>query len=302
MAGPTRASTSCSPAVELDGDEDVVAELREALARAGISGLANDGCPSARATLERDGESIRIVFDDAYGRRTTRSVLETATASSLIESWVRTDTTSSLLALPPAPTPSPAAQPEPTHDVAPSPTHRPERPSVPSGSLDLRLEAAQGTDGSLWGGVAVAGCVTLGPLCAGALARTSKDSRLRGDSHRLESDRIGAEVLLTGGWPIELGAVRFMPGAGVGLGWTRISRKNPYVPGDSADVDSGGLRAEAFVLASLPVSRRLSLSLGAAASISPVAHANSFFDDQVELAGEPRGLLRLSLGVSFVSP
>ncbi len=292
---------SCAPAAVLTGAAEVARSVARELASRGIHLDAPAGCPRVRAKVGRRDDGILLDVEDGYGRRSERIVSEPATAAILIESWARTELTGQLLA-PPA---SRAAvvldhQSVQVEGATSQSGPRASGRQAPNAQLLLAAEVSGGMDSSIWYGASVAGCVRFGALCAGALARVAVDSGVTGDSQRLGSSRVGADVLLAVDVPVPVGAVTVSPGAGFGVGWIRSSQGRPGQ--DTLDVDTGGLRVGAHLIAALPVARAVALLAGVAIDLAPIAHQSSFREEGIALAGEPIGYVRGSLGIRYGVP
>ena len=291
----------CPAAVRVIGTDAVAEQVRELLRERKLPAPAS-GCEAARVRVSGQAGDVSVELEDAYGRKTTRRVTSVLTAATFVESWVRTDVTDSLFEVAPA---DPKPPLEPPRDTPPAAEPRP-APSPPSlaGRSSALVESSVAFDGSLWLGGTFTGCVMLGPVCTGGILRVMGDTRNAGEGERLNSKRLGAEVLVSASLPISLSSVTLAPGVALGLGWNRITSRYPPASAkeDPVDVDSGSPRTEAFLTASLHLDQGLALDGVVFAGWTPLAHTAPFSDDGVDLSGEPRGRVGLGLGLSYGTP
>ena len=274
LATPAGASELCPPTAILSGPGPLVQELTRALVERGVrvepAGLPPGDCKPLVVELTASDGLFGVSIADAWGRTAERTVKDPATAATLIESWARMDlldgatTTSSVSASAAASPPPPLknAQPEtPTQKMeptalaaaAPSPT------VVEKTSLfRLSAEGGMGKDGLRWIGLAGSACARLGPVCLGMKARY-------GISQERQNAVDGLAVL---DLPLVFGRVSLTPGVGVGVGW--LSGRDQGF-GAFGHQDDAGLapRAELHLMASVRLSERLSLELGAAGTVAP---------------------------------
>lgn len=297
-AAHAAAAPTCPPAVIVAGDVAATKRITELLAARTIA-PPTEGCPAVRASIEPFGGELLVSILDLDGRRTQREVADVETAAALIESFT-------LSALPaPAvstPLPAPPAPPAP-HDLDEQPailvTHIGDKRLV-RGALAASLESSLASDGSVWLGVKVRACVDLGPLCVGGAARFSRDAELTGSAERTETARSESAVLLTAEWPIMRGRWSIAPGLGIGVGWVHLRRDVMSGDGDQQlELDTGGLRGEARVGISVPIGRSIALTFGGALGIAPAAHTQTFHEEGVDIAAEPRAFGRLDIGIEL---
>ena len=304
-------AAECAPAVVVSGDKKAAAEVQWLLLDSGVSPKVADGCPNARANLRADGDALEVELFDGFGRTQTRRVSSAKTAAALIESWITVDTPSgnlTAISAPPAtqetePAPPSAAAAPPTQDQPTPASNTKPTPSVPARAAFL-LEAATGTDASVWGAATLAGCVRLGPVCGGGLVRGAEDTRISGDAPEHDSERVAADVLLTIAVPLEASGVTLSPGLGAGLNWVHIrSRLESKVePGAVVDDDSASPALELFLNASWPIAQGLAFDVRATAQAAPLAHTGTFFDEGVIVSGAPWGRLLAGFGLSYGVP
>ena len=288
VPGSLEAAPECRPAVIIAGDASTAAQIAEALHARGID-EPRAGCPAERARIDRVDGAIRLSITDSDGRRIERQVSDPDTAAAVIESFTALD-------LGP---PIQVASADVEQPVLIGETIAAATSATPRGSFGAAFESALATDRSLWLGVRARGCVQLGQLCVGGAARFARDSGISGDAKRTASTRTTADMLVVLDVPLALGRFAITPGAGLGVGWLR-GRANVSSGGEMLDVDAGGLRANAHVGVALPVGRGVSLTLGASVEVSPFAHTAPYGQDGHEIAGEPRGFVRLDLGLELV--
>ena len=234
----------CAPAVRLDGDPVLVAEVARELAGRGIRVAVDDACPARRATVVRRGGEVvvTIVADD--GTATERSITEAGTAASVIESFTRTDVATPLLATRAIPTTA-------TPVVEPPRVEAPATPTAPPQRLHLaaNLESAYANDGTTWLGASVKLCITVGPLCAAARFRSSlvvAGLDAPGVERDLNELLVGVDV------PFALGPVRLAPGFAGGLGGMETRA-------GGMKRETGAFRAEAQVALWAPIVDGLAL-------------------------------------------
>jgi hypothetical protein len=171
---------------------------------------------------------------------------------------------------------------------------------TPIVGFDLGGETAVALDASVWFGVHLAGCVRLGPMCLGALARFSADSGLTGDSKETDTQRLGLDVLLIADFPIDCGPVFLTPGVGFGAGWMNASRTAGG--GDDVDVDGGGMRADVHATLTIPVGADFAIDVALGADVWILAHTARYEEDGTVLAGEPRARFRATIGLRYGAP
>ena len=292
-----RAGT-CPPAVALTGDDDTVRAVREQLAARGITG-ETPSCPALRAQIERRGAQLVVRMVPAaqpgvpgrgIGPGIERVIGGPQTAATVIESWVRGDVASSLLGPRDVPTP----------DAAPPPSASSE-PSATGIQLFAAAETSVASDRTLWQGLQLGACIMLGPVCATARVRAGKVVA-RPDAWRRFKRKSG-ELLGGIDIPIAVAGLRLRPGFSAGYG----SMLTHHIGDDGeAGVEMSGLRAEAHIGLSIPLSAHLAIDLVTAAELTqataiatrgmPVAAST---DSTVACPDEPRALFRFAVGVRY---
>ncbi len=303
----------CAPAVVLTGDATLLSELATLLQSNGVATRAAPDCPAAQAKLSlRDGE-IDLDLSDGFGRSHSRTVSSTKTAAALIESWLtvsaapENNAASTTIEPRPAelaPNAAPAPAPPPATRDAPVRGESEPTPAVVPARAAFLLEASVANDGSLWGAATLRGCVRLGPVCGGGLVRGAEDTRVSGDAPRHDSERIAADVLLTIGFPTQLGSATFSPGIGAGLNWVHITSRLPskVEAGAIVDDDSASPALELFADLSWPIAQGLAFDVRLAAQAAPLSHTDTFFDEGVIVAGAPWGRVFGGFGLSYGTP
>jgi hypothetical protein len=293
----TAAAAPCPPAVVISGELVTAETVTRLLAERNVT-LPKAGCPAEHVTLDRFEGEIIVSIVDHDGRRSQRVVADEALAAALIESF-------SVNPLPPimsVPAPAPHSMPE-RHDVDDLPASIAApiyvRPSI-RGAVGARLESSFGSDQSVWFGSSAFACADLGLLCVGGLVRFSRDAALSGDAEKSETTRSETDVLVTAAVPVHRGGWSFTPAIGLGVGWMRMRRDTMTAAGaQQIELDSGGLRGELRLAASIPLHRGLSLTLGATLGVAPGAHTTPYSDEGLSIAGEPRFVGRLDVGLEI---
>jgi hypothetical protein len=310
-----REAADCEPTATVEGGGAAQARVVDELRSRGISTVRIPGCAFVTAQLEVSAAGLAVTIVDAYGRTSERSANGPVAAATLIESWVRTDVSASLLSTKDAATEAaapteqrPPPRPSITEEAHPTLT-LPAAPGVqrPGSQLSVTAsaETSIGTDGSLWLGMSAGLCFRVGAACAGALVRVSDDSGTFGESREMRTARLGTDILLGASLPIRKGPVTLLPGLAVGVGWLRttaLSTTAPNSGSDGFDIDGGGLRASATMSVSIALTRRIAIDLGMAADLLPLAHTAPFSEGSYILAGEPRALLRGTAGIRVGLP
>ena len=295
---------SCPPAVALSGDDDAVRAVRDQLAARGIAG-ETPSCPALRAQVERRGAQlvVRMVqagqpgvpahgSDDGAEGGIERVIGEPQTAATVIESWVRGDVASSLLEPRDVPPPDAVAPPSASGE-----------PSATGIQLFAAAETSLASDRTVWQGLQLGACIMLGPVCATARVRAAKVVA-RSDAWRRFKRKSG-ELLGGIDIPIAVGGLRLRPGVSAGYG----SMLTHQVGDDrEAGIEMSGLRAEAHIGLSIPLSAHLAIDLVTAAELTqataietrgmPVA-TSAPADSMVASPDEPRALFRLAVGIRY---
>ncbi len=294
-------AATCRPAVTLEGEAELVGSVAQALQQRGIDTVAGPGCPLLRARVERRGSWLSVSISEEV-RHAERLLASAEGAATLIESFARSDISAPLLlGHPVAGMEKSPAPPAVAPLLAVSPPAAPS-PGAVRYTAGLLLEAAGGNDGSFWLGASVHLCARIGRFCLGALARVAAQvpELISGFDQIL---RLSTEALLLAELPLRLGRVTLLPGLGFGVGWLYSGASVSGV------ANSGGLRAEARLVAGVPLHRGLTLDLGLV--LSGAFPGNNNFatdpgdpdhDHGVLLPAAPFGFLRGVVGLSFCRP
>lgn len=285
--GIAEAAPACPPAAQVEGDEPVATAIREMLASRGVGSEIALTCPGVYAVVRETRDGLVAFVRDDSGRERAYEVRDRDTAATIVESWARHDLEDALLLGRKRPA---AAAPE---SAAP-PARRPVSAAVFAGS-------GHGIEGSVWSDVSMTGCVRLGAVCAGALARASRDSGEFGDADRFDTLRSAYDILATVDGSRHVGRVGLGGGIGFGGGW-QDSKSEHRVGGIYEAEKFGGLRLEARLTAGYALARELQVQLNVTGGVSPLAHQAAIHDDGTVIAGEPRGWLRFALGLRFGGP
>jgi hypothetical protein len=308
LLGPAGPATveGCPLVVVVDGADELQRALVTQLDQRGIEHVPRPGCPAASVVAARLPEGITLDIADADGRRTRRVLSALDAAASVIEAWTRPGLLVHFLR---GAEGQPASQPHEVVGSAPVVADSPAAAEVSASagggrSLAVASEAAAGSDDSTWFGLSVSGCAAVGPLCVGTVARLQRDLGAREDRGDVLRRRNAVELLLSAELPLRVGPIRLRPGVGLGLGWVHMRLDDAVVglEAQGREVNRGGLRAAGSLAASLPVAGRWSLQLATGIGVSLFAHTDSFWAGGVSVPGEPRALLRGSVGVRYGEP
>jgi hypothetical protein len=237
------ATAECRPTAVPYGEPTLVRLLGERLAASGIAITAAAGCPIARVRVEQRGEQIHVEVTDTFGRTGTREVHDVATAATIVESWTSQEIDEG--SLPPE-----------------SVTKRaPVTSSTWRHGITAAFESSAGGDRSFWIGGAVSGCIRIGPACAGAIVRATRDASAGSSGAVIDHDTQQLAALATIGLPRRFGGFVVTPGIGVGYGWQEITEHHHDAHGLPIDVlfSSHALLADVHVSAARPIGRHLSL-------------------------------------------
>ncbi len=276
--------TTCRPVAMPSGEPVLVRQLSERLVASGIATTPIAGCPSARVRLEQRGEQIHLEVTDSFGRSGTREVRDVATAATIVESWTSQEIDEG--SLPPVPAVRVAAV-EPAASIA---TVAPVALASARWSHGVTgaIESAAGSDGSIWMGAAMTGCVRFGAVCAGMLVRAARDTRV-GNASIVNPDTDELSALATVGTPRRLGRFTLTPGVGLGYGWMRVTEHHldaHTVPFD-LKLTGHAMRADVHVSAARALGRRLSLYVELRGDTA-VVRSDSF---------GPRSFVRAAIGL-----
>jgi len=292
-------AAACRPGVRLDGDAALVGAVGAALGERGIAtDVASDAngaaeCAPARVTLARRDARIAVSIASSREPGVEREVTDARTATTVIESWVRTDVDEPLLgsraiamvAPRPAPAPAPLPPPVTTTTVAPPP---------PASGRGVQLfalgERSLASDGTAWLGVQIGGCVMLGPVCIGGRGRFSLAAGPQLSHDNLE--RHGFELLAAADLPLRFGPAMLSPGLGIGVGSVHTHQK-----GTGEAEGTGGPHADAHVSLAYQLRPHLALEAAMSVDVTETTHVES--SSAVILPDEPQFFARFGAGVRF---
>lgn len=287
-----QADASCSLTVALEGDDAVVSEIRDHLTTRGIS-TDTSTCSGLRAHVERRGEVLVVTFAAPGGALIERVVSDSLTAAVVIESFVRVDAGSPLLArrvVPTVPsTPATSTQPVPVPGSPPPPERR---GFHVFGSFDT----AFADDRTGWLGMQVGACVMLGAICPAARfrfdvvmagGRAWDDSIFRNSSELL----VGFDV------PLSARTWLVVPGVAMGMGGMRTERADPGTPGVVVKRETTGMRGQLHATVLIPLSAKLAVDL----SLAGVLFQETEIDEgqMTPLPRDPWVVFRFGVGLRY---
>ncbi len=320
MVSPrSAAAADCLPAVLVHGPEQLRTAITVELARAGVHVTPPPGCVAEDVTVSERGTGLTLTMIDAYGRVTRRTVSDVPAAAAVIESRTGVELLVPLLpegelgpggdlvawAAPESPSASPSASPSTSGPAAVvNAAQAPEvRPASHGVTLLVATELAAGSDSSAWAGLAVSGCVTLGPTCLGTLLRFWHDLDATDESANAIHRRDAGEIAVSLDLPLSRGRVAFRPGVELGIGWIHMGGFGSHAQDvDDSEFDHGDVSAGAHVAASVAVWRHWSVEGGLGVSFSLFAHQTPFVVNGVMLPGEPLAYGLASLGFRYGVP
>lgn len=289
---------SCPPAARLAGDP----ELGHAVAlELSILGVASQeipaGCPAAEVVVARSGDAVAVSLRDTAGRQAAEVLTDASVAASWIESWVHPEIGAPLLAARTASVEDATAAAASDAAVVRS---APARPRGRFGYRGLTLGAAgeitSASDDTDWRALSVSMCARLGVLCAGLVARGADNRGHSADGGTTEVNRWELSLAATLSAEIELGRMRLVPTAGVGLAYSETGRgagspclyesdpsgqvcEPPYAIDDDFVAYSLGPRAELGIAGAFPIAGPISLTLGVGMSFAPMARGEPVMPD-----------------------
>lgn len=292
----------CASAVHLDGDAALTVPVAEALRRRGIAVDPPLSCPLALVRVDRraGGLGITINQEPAQGERI---VSDPAVAAVLIESWIRSDLTDSLLAVPRFP-----LAPELAAAVAPAPAPPASAPTGPGFTISLLFEVGIDKDAAVWLGGTLHGCAPVGPICLGAVLRVAADVPPIAVGTLLDQ-RIAMDVLASVIWPIRRGRWTLAPGLGLGAGWLRHEALSDGAAAQlevedrpailTTAADEGGVRAELRFMAMVRLRAGFHLVSTLALSTSFLEGSAAPFEAAQSLPSAPWLTLHGGLGLAW---
>lgn len=239
------AMAECRPTAVPYGEPTLVRLLGERLAANGIATTAASGCPMARVRVEQRGEQIHVEVTDSFGRTGTREVHDVATAATIVESWTSQEIDDGSM------------PPEAVTKMTPATS------STWRHGITAAFESSAGGDRSIWLGVAVSGCVRLGPACAGAIVRGTQDTTAGTSGAAIDHDTKQFAALATVGLPRHVGGFVVTPGVGIGYGWLEVTEHHHDAHAMLFEVQfpSHALLADVHVSAARSLGRHISLYL-----------------------------------------
>jgi hypothetical protein len=272
----------CPPSAKLSGDPKLVADVTTVLDQRGIPVLA---CASVSVDLERNGDGLAVAIDG----RAPRTVGDSRTAATMIESWVRTDVDGPLLGVRPIIAVAEQAPPPVLHEVMVPSTWR-------GASVFALGQTAMASDGTGWLGAEVGACVNLGPMCAAARLRFA---RVAGGPGPFEFmlDRTGVELLIGGDIPVSVGKMTLSPGFSGGVG-TVVTHVADMQDGSHRGSEIGGMRADVHCSLLYPLSHRFAAELALSLDFTQATHVETY-SPTVEFPDVPLFLARISFGIRY---
>ncbi|MEO8549133.1 MAG: hypothetical protein ABI678_04150 [Kofleriaceae bacterium] len=206
LASATTAHAACAPTAIAEGDPALVADLATRLIANGIATARTGDCPVVMVRVEQRGEQLHLRLADPFQRRGERDVRDVATAAAIVASWTMQVIDEGSLPevhveVPPPPLPPVASRPW---------------------TIGASIGSALASNTATWLGGGLAGCVRVGPLCAGAAALAMVDTRATGDTAAVLVDSWTVIGLATLDLPVPLGALTLTPGLGVGYGYQHL--------------------------------------------------------------------------------
>ncbi len=276
-AGTTRAD--CPPTVQLDGDSALVAMIEGELAVRGIAvATPEDACPAQLIRIERRGDDLVIAIVD-----TSRTVREVQTAAAVIESFVRADLGSPLLAIRTiAVTTAPAARAQLDEPAPPA-----RRELLTGWHAFAGVEGSFANDGSRWMGMSLGACVMVGPLCAAVRTRGTAVENERGIW--VGTRRKGADGVAGFDVPIRLGRYLLTPGVAFGFGHMSTQAGAP-------ESRSNNLRAQTHVALSIPLTPKLAIDATVTGTLGQQVGREPGYMTTI---AEPFGFLRFGMAMRY---
>jgi hypothetical protein len=252
-------------------------------------------CHHWAVTVWRTGPQVTVELADGQGLTVVRRVSDMQVAAAVVDSWLHQG-------LLPAPAPVPIQDTQVATAVAAAPLAAPVRDPL---TLTVGPEAVAGSDGSRWWGGHVDACAALGPFCAGAIVQGQAGAAIVGDpgtTRRYTGDLLAALHL-----PVAVGAVRVVPGVGVGLGvlQANTSDPGPNMPGEitgARNATTWALRTSARLALAIPIGRHLGLDIGGALDTSLPARGAASDGQGGAYPAEPRFFLRGGIALRYGLP
>lgn len=267
------------PVVTLEGDPELVEQVRTHLVARGVPTTAEGTCPRPPvARVERGEPLIVVTVDDV-----TREVLEASTAATVIEAFASDPGAPLLAARPVAAAPvAPAEVAAPAVAVAAQP-----RSAARGLYVFAGMDSAVASDREGWLGIQAGLCVMVGPVCLAGRYRNAVGVT---DGDQTQSQN--QEALLGVDVPFALGpgsAWWLIPGVALGKSFLQVRTPESYL---SSDV----VRAEVHATLSVPLSPRFGLDVSLAGSIVQRVHDDFRMGDT---PSEAWGLARLGVALRY---
>lgn len=273
----------CGRSVTLAGAPELVAAISDALEARGIA-MGDQECPGVRARVERSDDAITVVVDLPHNAPASRVVSSAETATTVIESWARSDVVAPLLA-----TPAVAEI-----DLPPP---RIETRIVLTETRGVQIFSAAETsvanDRTAWAGAEMGACIKLGAVCAAARARFAAVLIGTGPFDG-QLDRHSVDLLVGGDLPMQVRGVTFSPGIAGGVGSIHTHFSDL---GEQMGRETGGLRADAHATVSFPIGRRFAVDL--AITVNVMQTTESEQSTTIKMPADPRVLGRLGIGLRY---
>ncbi|HLK91091.1 MAG TPA: hypothetical protein VKZ18_14430 [Polyangia bacterium] len=313
--GPRAAAWArdCPLRVVVEGDEPARTKLADGLSKAGIGTSPDPGCTLETVQVRAAQGALELTITDPYGRLIHRRVADLDAAVAVVEATPGSDALLPLLPEAESPdlpgeAPLEAKTPPvlpPASRAATLVTATPPAESAPERGLSLSFatELATGSDGSSWAGVAISGCVVLGPTCVGTNIRFWNDLEPDEESGNAIHHRTTGEIAVAVDVPWTRRRLTLRPGVELGLGWVHMGdfAVNPG-SSDNTDFDQGQVVAGAHLAASYRIAGRWALEAGLGATSSIFAHHHPFVVEGTQLPGQPLAFGVVSLGLRYGAP
>lgn len=306
-AGQSRsaAEPACPPAAIVSGEDGAAIAVRMELHNRGVRTQPAPACPAVHAWVTRQSERLSVQLRDAAGRNEQRVLSNPEIAAMWIESWTRNDLEAPLLpvAIPARARPAPALY---VRSSAPGarPVVSTRAPtSSPALYLGASAETATASDDSSWTTFGVSGCVLVGGVCVGVLARYGRNLGFSDTEAMVVADRTATELALSAGVPVALGRGTLMPELSIGGRWStsrgelaNLGIPVPCEPNDPTNPDPSctdpatttaltksttNVRLGARLIYALPVAASMALTLELGAGWIPGAHTDDFTGDPI---------------------
>lgn len=299
---------ACPPIVQLEGDSALTAPIALALREHGIQLASQVGCPVIRAQIERRGALLAVRLLEEV-QHVDRTVTDLQIATTVIESWVRSDISAPLLAslmpkVPELPAP-PMASPSP---VSPPPAPPPHRTRF---AVELLPEAGVDVAAAGWFGGSLRACTRVGLFCLGVTTRLAAAVPVT-QGEGIVDQRLAGDLLAHLELPVRLRRITVSPGLGLGAGFVRHSLSHQVSPvvaevGEplmlqQSAIHDGGLRADLRMLTAITLRSGLELALGFSLTAAFLNSDATWVREGHELRllpATPWGLFRGGLGLRW---